>query len=66
MPFAAETEAAVAAGWFLEHAWLIPVIPAIAFFGIIFFGKKLPKGGSELGIASMFAAFVIAAGAAYH
>jgi NADH-quinone oxidoreductase subunit L len=65
MPFAAETEAAVAAGWFLEHAWLIPVIPAIAFFGIIFFGKKLPKGGSELGIASMLAAFVIAAGAAY-
>ena len=64
MLFAAETEAAEAAGWFLEHAWLIPVIPAIAFFGIIFFGKQLPKGGSELGIASMVAAFVLAAGAA--
>ena len=30
---AEETEAAVhAAGWFLEHAWLIPLIPAVAFF----------------------------------
>ncbi len=54
-----------AAGWFLENAWLIPVIPAIAFFGILFFGKKLPKGGSELGIASMVASLVIAAGATF-
>ena len=55
--------AAESAGWFLEHAWLIPVIPAIAFFAILFVGKRLPKGGSELGILSMVAAFVIAAGA---
>jgi len=61
---ASET-ATVAAGWFLTHAWLIPVIPAVAFFGIIFFGKKMPRGGSELGIASMVAALVIAAGTAY-
>src|SRR5215207_11378733 len=59
-----ETAHAVeSACWFLEHAWLIPLIPAIAFFGIIFFGKRLPKGGSELGILSMVAALVIAAGA---
>ena len=65
--FAAETEAAVAesAGWFLENAWLIPVIPAVAFFLIIFFGKRMPRGGSEFGIASMLGAFVLAAGAAY-
>jgi len=24
-----------AAGWFLEHAWLIPLIPAVAFAVII-------------------------------
>ena len=30
--FAHEHEAA---GWFLEHAWLIPVIPAVAFAIII-------------------------------
>ena len=48
--------------WFLEHAWLIPLIPAIAFFGIIFFGKKLPKGGSEIALTAMIASLVIAAG----
>ena len=61
----AEAEATHAAGWFLEHAWLIPVIPAVAFFLIIFFGKKMPRGGSEIGIAAMLASFVIAAGATY-
>ncbi len=66
MLLAHETEGAThAAGWFLEHAWLIPLIPAIAFFLIIFFGKRLPKGGSEIGLASMIAALVIAAGTAY-
>jgi NADH-quinone oxidoreductase subunit L len=55
--------AEVAIGWFLEHAWLIPLIPAVAFFLIIGFGKKLPKGGSEIGLAAMISAFVIAAGA---
>jgi NADH-quinone oxidoreductase subunit L len=61
----AAAEATQSAGWFLEHAWLIPVIPAVAFFLIIFFGKKMPRGGSEIGIASMLASFVIAAGTTY-
>jgi len=52
-------------GWFLEHAWLIPVIPGAAFALIILFGKRMPRGGSEIGIASMVAALVLAAGAAY-
>jgi len=68
MLFASDTEHATAteaAGWFLEHAWLIPLIPAVAFFLIIFFGKRMPKGGSEIGIASMLGSLVIAAGAAY-
>jgi NADH-quinone oxidoreductase subunit L len=51
-----------AAGWFLEHAWLIPVIPAIAFAVIIGFGKKLPMKGSEVGIVSMVASLVLAVG----
>ena len=55
----------VASGWFLENAWLIPVIPAVAFFVIILFGKRLPRGGSEVGIASMVAALVIAAGTTF-
>ena len=64
--FAEGTQAATqAAGWFLEHAWLIPLIPAVAFFVIIAFGKRLPFGGSEVGIASMVASLVIAGGTAY-
>lgn len=37
----------------LTHAWIIPLIPAISFVLILAFGKKLPKGGSEIGIASV-------------
>ncbi|CAB4852547.1 MAG: NADH-quinone oxidoreductase subunit L [Actinobacteria bacterium] len=59
------SETAAASGWFLAHAWLIPVIPAVAFFLIIFFGKRLPRGGSEIGIAAMLASLVIASGTAY-
>ena len=32
------------AAWFLEHAWLIPVIPGVAFALIILIGKRLPMG----------------------
>ena len=53
----------IGAGWFLENAWLIPVIPGIAFALIILIGKRLPMQGSELGLASMAAATVLAAGA---
>lgn len=65
MLFAAEsaTAATQGGGWFLEHAWLIPVIPAAAFFVIILFGKKLPMKGAEVGIASMAAPLVLSIGA---
>ncbi len=52
-------------GWFLENAWLIPLIPGVAFALILFFGKRLPMKGAELGIASMAAATALAAGAAF-
>ena len=55
--------AAESAGWFLENAWLIALIPGVAFFLILFFGKRMPRGGSEIGIASMIASLVISAGA---
>ncbi|MFM1761760.1 MAG: NADH-quinone oxidoreductase subunit [Actinomycetota bacterium] len=60
------TEAAVAlsSGWFLEHAWLIPVIPVIGFAIIILFGKRLPMKGSEIGVLSMLGSLVLSAGAA--
>ena len=58
-------EAALSSGFFLEHAWVIPIIPAVAFVLIIFLGKKMPMKGSEFGIASMLGALVFAAGAGY-
>jgi NADH-quinone oxidoreductase subunit L len=45
----------------LEQAWIIPVIPAVSFFLILLFGKRMPRKGSELGIAAVGAAFVLAA-----
>ena len=45
----------------LGYAWLIPLIPAISFVIILFFGKKLPKKGSEVGILALLASFALAA-----
>lgn len=61
----AATEVALKSGWFLENAWIIPIIPALSFFLIIFFGKRMPKKGSEFGVASMLGALVLSGGAAY-
>ena len=48
------------ANWFLEHAWIIPLLPALSFVGILFFGKRMPHKGSELGVAVVGLAFVLA------
>jgi NADH-quinone oxidoreductase subunit L len=44
----------------LTHAWIIPLVPAVAFLLIIAFGRKLPRGGSEIGIASVAICFILA------
>ena len=44
----------------LEYAWIIPATPLASFVLILFFGKKLPKQGSEIGIAAVGASFVMA------
>jgi len=43
----------------LDNAWLIPLIPAVSFVIILFFGSRLPKKGAEVGILSLGAAFVL-------
>jgi NADH-quinone oxidoreductase subunit L len=55
--------AAPSAGWFLEHGWLIPLVPAIGFALIIAIGKRLPLKGSELGMLSMAVSLVLSVGA---
>ena len=52
------------AGFFLDYAWLVPLLPALSFAGILAFGKRLPRKGSELGIAAVSGSFILAVGAA--
>src|SRR5512145_713555 len=51
--------------WFLENAWLIPVIPTIGFFVILLFGKRMPLKGAEIGFGTLAASFVLACGTVY-
>ena len=43
----------------VEQAWLIPVIPLVSFLLIVFFGKRTPGRGADVGILAVFASFVI-------
>jgi NADH-quinone oxidoreductase subunit L len=43
----------------LDNAWIIPLIPAASFFLILFFGKRMPKKGAEIGIAALAICFVL-------
>ena len=46
--------------WFLKNVWIVPALPALSFLLILFFGKRMPKGGAEIGIAAVGAAFLFA------
>ena len=43
----------------VRYAWLIPSFPAVSFFLIAFFGKRMPRRGSEIGIAAVLLSFVL-------
>ncbi|MEA3018576.1 MAG: NADH-quinone oxidoreductase subunit [Actinomycetota bacterium] len=49
----------------LTYAWVIPAITFSSFWLILFFGKRLPRGGSEIGVLALGAclALSIVAGA---
>src|SRR5258705_4258482 len=49
--------------FFLDQAWLIPLIPAVSFVVILLFGKKMPRHGSEVGVLAVGSSFVLACGA---
>ncbi len=44
----------------LTHAFLIPLIMAVSFVVILAVGKRLPRGGAEIGIAAISICFVLA------
>ena len=46
------------ASWILENVWLLPAIMAASFVLILFFGKRMPKGGSEIGVAAVGVCFL--------
>src|SRR5579862_7775679 len=50
--------------WFLTNAWLIFLLPSLSFVVILLFGKKLPRGGSEVGVGAVAISFLLAIGAA--
>jgi NADH-quinone oxidoreductase subunit L len=43
----------------LENAWLIPVIPVVSFWLILFFGKRLPMKGAEIGVGALIVCFAL-------
>jgi NADH-quinone oxidoreductase subunit L len=43
----------------LTHVWIIFAIPAISFFLILLFGKRLPRHGDFIGIGAVGAAWVL-------
>ena len=40
-------------GFLTNYMWLVPLLPAVAFLVILFFGKRLPGQGHSVGIASI-------------
>ena len=43
----------------IEFAWLIPVLPLIAFMIVGLFGHKMPEGGGYVAIIFSLAAMVL-------
>ena len=39
-------------GFFTEFMWLVPLLPFVAFFGILFFGRRIRDRGHSVGIAA--------------
>src|SRR3954454_1526083 len=51
--------------FFLRNAWLIPAIPGACFWLILFFGKRMPGKGADIGIFGVGLSFLLSLGAAY-
>ncbi len=49
-----------------RYAWLIPSFPAVSFLLIVFFGKRMPRKGAEIGIGAVLLSFVLSIGVLSH
>ena len=38
----------------IENAWIVPALPVAAFFVILFFGRRMPRKGHEVGVPAVF------------
>ena len=56
---AAEAGAHSKEGFMTEYMWLVPLLPFIAFFVILFFGKRMKSRGHSVGIAAIGIGFVM-------
>ncbi|MGI8774774.1 MAG: NADH-quinone oxidoreductase subunit L [Actinomycetota bacterium] len=52
-------EVATHPGVFTELTWLVPLLPFLAFFVILFFGKKLPGRGHAIGIGAIAVSLIV-------
>ncbi len=52
------------AGFFLDYAWLVPLLPALSFAAILAFGKRMRSKGAALGITAVAGSLVLSLGAA--
>src|SRR5437588_8166834 len=43
----------------IRFSWIIPVLPLASFFVILLFGKRMRRGGAEVGIVAVFVALVL-------
>src|SRR5438445_8691065 len=46
--------------WMLRNAWIIPFIPTLSFVVILLLGRRMPRGGSEVGIPAVGASLLLA------
>ena len=58
----AAERASAAPNWFVEHAWLIVVLPFVSAALTLFIGKRTPGRGAVYGIAAMGAGLVMSLG----
>lgn len=46
-------------GFFSDFMWLVPLLPVLSFFAILFFGKRFRDRGHGLGIAALGIGFLL-------